>query len=139
MFDVTRSAPLAAKLGKVLAPALAELEYMRGIDTGSSKLEVMAALAPALKAGFEGLAAAGDFNLLAGEILAGTSVVADGSKIDLAKPGGITLAFGGDLVAYMTTLWFALEVNFKRFTSAALDGFGVGGQGDVSTSPPASR
>ncbi len=134
MFDVTRSAPLAAKLGKILAPALGALEFAN-IEAGMSPMAFMATIAPALQSAFEGLAASGDFNALATEILAGTYVVVGGKKIELGRPGAITMAFGSDLVAYTQTLWFAIETNFKRFTSAALAGFGVG---QDATSPTAA-
>lgn len=143
-FDVTRAAPLAAKLGKIMAPALAELQIVGfALEGRTSVLDQLVGLAPMLHQVFESVALAGDFNALAGEILAGTSVVYDGKKYDLVKPGAVTLAFGDDLDAYTRTIAFALEFNFKGFMIAVFSrlvaaGKGNGGSEKAATSAVAS-
>ncbi len=111
---VLRAFALFTKLGKVLAPALA-----RAADLQLDPDMDVSALAPALGELFAQLDPA-DATQLAHDVLISTSVVADGRITELSQSGAIDLVFGGRFLAFLKTMAFAIEVNFRDFFDGTL-------------------
>lgn len=119
-----RSFALMARLGKVIAPAL-------GMVEGVSLTSGIGALAPALAQLFAQLDGA-EAESLAREVLASTSVVVDGRRLELSRTEMINLAFEGRIKTMLATLKFALEVNYGDFFAGGLSGAAA-----PAPSPPA--
>lgn len=109
-----RAYKLLPKLGNILAPAFSKLE---GVDLTNLEQDI-SKMAPAFAELFAKLDEAESDDLME-SLLYSTSVVVEGKRLDLCNPHEIDVAFSGNLLAMMETLWFAVELNFRDFFSAA--------------------
>lgn len=115
---VLASYMLFAKLSKLVGPALAsvkglEIDSLEALLTNND-LSVLGAPLTALAV--EVLAAD---KALPREILACTAVVVEGRRIELTSEDAINVAFEGDLVGLLSTVWFAVRVNYADFFGEA--------------------
>ncbi len=123
-----RAFALLNKLGRILAPALAKAADLKV----STDMDV-SALAPALGELFANLHPE-ESGQLAKEILAYTSVIHNGAKIDLGSANMIDHVFTGEFKGFLMTMLFAIQVNFSDF----FDGGPLGNLGDESPDKPSS-
>lgn len=107
-FAAMKGFALLAKLAKLIGPALAAL-------SGAAPDTDVATLAPALMGAMRDLDDA-QMSALAAEILAQTSVMADGSgKKDFSDRKNIDVVFTGRLMLLFKVLGHAVRVNFADF------------------------
>ena len=111
-----RSFTLFTKLGRIISPAL---EQAADLFSGKSLATMeVSAIAPALAALFEQLKP-DETKDLVHDILENTVVVLDGKLYDLSSDDVINHVFTGRFRAMLSTMAFALEVNYSDFFSSA--------------------
>ena len=118
-FSATRALTLAAKLGRLLGPAIGAIAPLLAGGVDELGKRDVSDLSPALAAAFAAMED-GAVDALVAEVLAGTSVIvadADGRsvKTDLTSRAMIDRAFGADLGGLLAAVGFALEVNYRDF------------------------
>ena len=112
-FAAMKALPLLTRLGKALGPALAafkDLDLTTNVaDAGPAIGNALGALDPDEAAG------------LAADLLASTTAILDGQRIELT-PTGIDIAFSGRLPLMLKVLGQVVRVNFSDFFGGSVPG-----------------
>lgn len=111
-FPAMRSLGLMTRLGNALAPMLAVLPAGTSLDSDAT--DVAPALGHAL-----GALKPEEAQALVRDVVAGTSVIVDGKRVELTDGARIGVVFDGRLGALLQVAWFAIRVNFADFIGAA--------------------